>query len=115
MRSVNGVRAVTYDCWGTLIKDRDFEGAMAKRTGALSRLLRLSQKEAKDLLWEAWGRHDAAWRQVESFGGGRMASYCLQKQGVSEDDLLAELTRSFEEASLETGVEAVPQIGRAHV
>ena len=46
MKRVDGIRAVTYDCWGTLLQDRDWEGAMHKRIGALSRFLSVSKDEA---------------------------------------------------------------------
>ena len=107
MKRVEGIRAVTYDCWGTLIKDRDFEGAMSKRAGALEHLLGLEPAEAHALLREAWTRHDQAWKQVETFGPGRMAAYCLEARGIGDDDVMQELTRAFEEASFETGVSVV--------
>ena len=107
MKRVDGIRAVTYDCWGTLLKDRDWEGAMAKRQSALLRFLDLSDEEAKELLAEAWSRHDEAWKQVETFGAGRMAAYCLEARGIFEDEPISELTREFELASTETGVDAV--------
>ncbi len=107
MKRVDGIRAVTYDCWGTLLKDRDWEGAMSRRAGALSRLLDISDSEAVALLDEAWAKHDEAWRQVETFGPGRMAAYCLEKHGIEDDDLLGDLTKEFEEASLAGGVDAV--------
>jgi len=104
MKRVDGIRAVTYDCWGTLLKDRDWEGAMALRVSALRRYLDLEQSAAEDILTEAWTKHDEAWKQVETFGPGRMAAYCLEAKGVSDDDAIAALTRDFEEASLEIGV-----------
>src|SRR5918992_5537994 len=107
MKRVNGIRAVTYDCWGTLLKDRDWEGAMAIRRSALRRFLDLSEDEATALLDEAWNRHDEAWKQVETFGPGRMAAYCLEARGIFDDDVIANLTREFEEASMLAGVEAV--------
>jgi len=58
-------------------------------------------------LKEAWARHDEAWKQVETFGPGRMAAYCLEARGVDDDESIAALTKEFEEASLEVGVEAV--------
>lgn len=103
-RWVDGTLAVTYDCWGTLLQDRDWEGAMATRVGALRAFLDLSEEEARALVDEAWARHDEAWKQVESFGPGRMAAYCLEKHGISDDDSLNTLTREFEEASLAAGV-----------
>lgn len=107
MRRLQGIRAVTYDCWGTLLKDRDWEGAMAKRQSALRRFLDISEDDARALIEEAWARHDEAWKQVETFGPGRMAAYCLEARGIDDDGAIAELTRAFEEASLETGVDPV--------
>ena len=107
MKRVDGIRAVTYDCWATLLKDRDWEGAMAIRAGALSRALGIDDEEAQSLLGEAWGRHDEAWKQIETFGPGRMAAYCLESRGVDDDDAIRELTRVFEEASIEVGVDRV--------
>jgi HAD superfamily hydrolase (TIGR01549 family) len=107
-KRVDGIRAVTYDCWGTLLKDRDWEGAMASRRSALQRFLDVDESEATALLEDAWVKHDDAWKQVETFGPGRMAAHCLEAVGIVDDDTtLSELTREFEEASLRTGVEAV--------
>ncbi|HWC14487.1 MAG TPA: HAD family hydrolase [Actinomycetota bacterium] len=107
VKRVDGIRAVTYDCWGTLLKDRDWEGAWKKRLGALRASLDIDRADADQLLKEAWAKHDEAWKQVETFGPGRMAAYCLEARGVFDDDRIAELTRQFEEASVEVGVEAV--------
>ena len=107
MKRVDGIRAVTYDCWGTLLKDHDWEGAMTRRAGALSDALGLDEAAAIALLQEAWAKHDEAWRQVETFGPGRMASYCLEKHGIEDDELLGRLTKEFEEASLAGGVDGV--------
>lgn len=106
-KRVDGIRAVTYDCWGTLLKDRDFDAAMSTRAEALGSALNLSEGEALDLVHEAWAKHDDAWKQVETFGPGRMAAYCLEARGVSDDDAIASLTRQFEEASMASGVEPV--------
>ena len=107
MKRVDGIRAVTYDCWGTLLKDHDWEGAMDIRLSALRRFLDLDDSDARALINEAWARHDEAWKQVETFGPGRMAAYCLEARGVDDDDSISELTREFEEASIQTGVDAV--------
>jgi putative hydrolase of the HAD superfamily len=107
MKRVEGIRAVTYDCWATLLKDRDWEGAMEKRIDALLSYLDIGRDEARSCLEEAWLKHDEAWKQVETFGPGRMAAYCLESRGIFEDDIIADVTRRFEEASLESGVVAV--------
>jgi FMN phosphatase YigB (HAD superfamily) len=107
VKRVEGIRAVTYDCWATLLMDRDWEGAMRKRIGALGRFLDLRDEEAEELLLEAWRKHDEAWKQVETFGPGRMAAYCLEARGIFGDEAIEELTREFEEASLVAGVAPV--------
>lgn len=107
MKRFDGVQAVTYDCWGTLLKDKDHEGAHEIRRSALSDFLGLDEPEAEDLLQEAWARHDEAWKQIETFGPGRMAAYCLEARGISDDDSIVTLTKQFEEASLQGGVQAV--------
>jgi putative hydrolase of the HAD superfamily len=106
-KRVDGIRAVTYDCWGTLLRDRDWEGAMAKRLSALRRFIDLEDTEATALLDEAWAKHDDAWKQIETFGPGRMAAYCLESKGIFDDVPIGELTKEFEEASLQAGVDAV--------
>ena len=107
MKRWDEIRAVTYDCWGTLLRDRDWKGATDLRRSALRRFLDLNEEEASSLLDEAWRKHDEAWKQVETFGAGRMAAYCLEARGVSDDESIAALTKEFEEASLQGGVEAV--------
>jgi putative hydrolase of the HAD superfamily len=107
MRRVEGVRAVTYDCWGTLLRDHDWEGAMEIRLGALLRFLDISEDEGRDLIEEAWRHHDDAWKQIETFGPGRMAAFCLEARGIDDDDKISELTQEFENASLQAGVDAV--------
>ncbi|HVM35452.1 MAG TPA: HAD family hydrolase [Actinomycetota bacterium] len=106
-KRVDGIRAVTYDCWGTLLRDRDFEGATHLRVSALRRFLPLEEPAAYELLEEAWAKHDEAWKQVETFGPGRMAAYCLEKHGIFDDEPIRELTKEFEEATISTGVDAV--------
>jgi putative hydrolase of the HAD superfamily len=102
-----GIRAVTFDCWATLIRDRDLAAATLLREQAITRLLSVDEARAKALLGEAWDRHHDAWKQVGTFGPGRMAVYCVEQLGIDDADLLAELTAEFEEATLATGVDAV--------
>ena len=80
---------------------------MATRAGALRRFLDMTEAEANELLAEAWSRHDEAWKQVETFGPGRMAAYCLQARGIDDDESLRTLTKEFEEASIDAGVAPV--------
>lgn len=101
------IRAVTYDCWSTLIKDRDWERAMTKRAGAVQEALEIDEREARRLLDEAWRKHDEAAKRLGTFGPGRMAAYCLEAHRKADDERVAWLTAQFEEATMEIGVEAV--------
>jgi putative hydrolase of the HAD superfamily len=105
--SFDGVRAVTFDCWATLIRDRDWDAATERRAAAITRLLGVDATRARALLQEAWERHHDAWREVSTFGPGRMAAYCAEASGVDDEEVLAELTAEFEEATLATGVDSV--------
>ncbi len=108
MTTLGGVRAVTFDCWATLIRDRDWKAATARRERAITRLLGVGPERAGTLLQEAWDRHHDAWKRVSTFGPGRMAAYCVEQAGAAwEDDVLTALTLEFEEATLATGVDAV--------
>lgn len=107
MRTLDGIQAVTYDCWATLLEDADPEGAHEVRRSALLRFLDLDTADADALLARAWARHDDAWKQIETFGPGRMAAYCLEAHGISDDESIQELTKVFEEASLDAGVKPV--------
>ena len=84
---------------------------MATRAGALRRYVDMSEQEADQLLAEAWAKHDEAWKQVETFGPGRMAAYCLEARGIDDDESIRALTKEFEEASINAGVEAVEHAG----
>lgn len=81
---------------------------MERRIGALLHFLDVDESEARALIEEAWEKHDEAWKQIETFGPGRMAAYCLEARGISDDESIRQLTKEFEEATLETGVDAVP-------
>lgn len=80
---------------------------MAIRQSALRRFLDIDDTDAGALMQEAWLRHDDAWKQIETFGAGRMAAYCLESRGIFDDDAILALTKEFEEASTQTGVVAV--------
>src|SRR5437763_8412707 len=109
MAMFDGIRAVTFDCWGTLIRDRDMAAATALREAAIRRLLGVDEERATVLLKEAWDPHHGAWTNVGTFGPGRMAAYCVEAAGdVHDEATLTQLTLAFEEATLETGVDATP-------
>ena len=111
MNELAGIRAVTYDCWATLLRDGDPGRSMNLRVEALQRSMEIDKAAAQALLKEAWRRHDDAWKQTQTFGPGRMAACCLEAHGIADDAQLEELSREFEEASLRGGVVAADGAG----
>jgi putative hydrolase of the HAD superfamily len=107
------LRAVTFDCWGTLIVDPDPKGTFAARAEALARLGGTSLPRARELLAEAWRIHHDAWRALRPFGSPGMAAYCLRALGRDEPGRRAALVRAFEEPSGSSGVRAVPGAAEA--
>lgn len=98
-----GARAVTFDCWGTLIYEADPAVAVRRRVEDLARLADLDADSASALLSEAWQEHFEAWRRHENFGSPGMVSWIGERVALSEDARAA-LLRSLEEASLANGV-----------
>ena len=106
-----GIDAVTFDCWGTLIFDKpevDGRTSYNVRVEHLARLGGLAYAAADDLLQEAWAHHHTAWHELRGYGSSGMAEHCLAALGIDDPRAHAELTDAFEEASIEFGVEVVP-------
>jgi putative hydrolase of the HAD superfamily len=112
----HGLGAVTFDCWGTLIFDKpETEGRTSYnvRVEHLARIGGLEYQAADDLLQEAWAHHHTAWHELRGYGSAGMAAHCLAALGIDDAAVLRELTDSFEEASIEFGVEVVPGAAEA--
>lgn len=103
------LRAVTYDCWNTLLTPYDDTEAIHVRIAALSEAVGIREAEARAQLTEAWQRHRAAWMRSESYVSAHVVDWLLDRHGRSDDDTLrGHLRKVFEEASLETGAGATP-------
>lgn len=102
-----GVRAVTFDCWSTLIFDYRAEDARRLRIEGLARIARVAQDAAAALLDAAWLEHFAAWDSGVQFGAPGMAAWILKETDTQSDGTLDALTRCFEEAALDVGVRLV--------
>lgn len=107
------LRAVTFDCWGTLIFERtsravDGRAAFEVRVAAVARVGGVTLERAREVLTAAWQRHFEAWQALECFGSPGMAGFCLESLGGVDPERLAALTTALEDAALEIGVEAVP-------
>lgn len=106
-----GIDAVTFDCWGTLIFDKPEVGGRASynvRVENLARIGGLELEAADELLKEAWAHHHTAWHELRGYGARGMAEHCLRALGIADPARLSELTDAFEEASIEFGVDVVP-------
>lgn len=111
MSTLTGLDAVTFDCWGTLIFDKpETEGRTSYnvRVEHLARIGNLSIEAADQLLQEAWAHHHTAWHELRGYGAPGMAQHCLEALGIRDERRLRGLTDAFEEASIEFGVEVVP-------
>ncbi len=92
------LRAVTFDCWGTLITDSGFERAMARRVEAIAETFGIDSTQAADVLDRAWREHHGAWIDARQYGSEGMASFCFTELGVTDDAACARLTEALEEA-----------------
>jgi putative hydrolase of the HAD superfamily len=98
------IRAVTFDCWGTLINDNDFAAATAARVKAVADAAGIDESKARDILNRAWDTHHAAWVRGEQFGSTRIAEFCCSELSLTGDDDAQRLCTAFEEAGRLGGV-----------
>jgi putative hydrolase of the HAD superfamily len=116
------IRAVTFDCWGTLITDSGFERAMAGRVDALAGVTGLARPEAAELLDRAWREHHNAWMDARQYGSSGMARFCVTELGLADDEACDRLTEALEEAgrlgsqsALEGAVDTLELLRRAGI
>jgi putative hydrolase of the HAD superfamily len=110
------LRAVTFDCWGTLIYERETHSAYAVRSSALRRSAEAAGAVVADgceraALDRAWHRHWSLWYEGIASGPREIADWALAELGVSEATIAEELAREFSEAALAS--EVVPLAGAA--
>lgn len=110
------LEAVTFDCWNTLLRERDFAVARARRADALVRVaaergVELAPDAAAEALRAAFERHLALWRDGVASGAPEMAHWALASVGVADPALAARLAPVLEEASLAGEAEALPGAG----
>jgi putative hydrolase of the HAD superfamily len=107
------LRAVTFDCWGTLIFERDPAQVQRLRIEAVAVAARragapLDVDAAGAVLDAAWRRHLEAWRAHRQSGSAEMAGWVLESLGVdpaARSELAPGLARALGESSLESGSE----------
>jgi putative hydrolase of the HAD superfamily len=81
-------RAVTIDCWSTLLRDLDSGGALRQRGAALAgvagRLGReIAPEAAMELIDRSWALHLDEWRGGRTFGPEGAARWCLDELGLA--------------------------------
>jgi putative hydrolase of the HAD superfamily len=102
------IRAVTFDCWNTILRERSYDGARNARAECLSEAVNLPIAECAAVLDCAWSEHHRRWVAGEVFAASHMARFALTECRKYDDELHASLSRSFEDASLGFGAELVP-------
>jgi putative hydrolase of the HAD superfamily len=106
------LRAVTFDCWGTLIYECDAAQAYRLRVAAVVRTLErggiaLDVDAARGALDLAWRRHLDAWQAHRASGAAEMAVWILEALRIEpgvRSALGPELGRALAEASLELDI-----------
>lgn len=107
------LHAVTFDCWNTLIVERNPEMGFELRLRAYHRMLIDAGRDvmparAELSLVRAWQRHADAWSEGRSTGAPEVARWALEPYGLDDDVRVQELTRVLCEARTEEGVAALP-------
>lgn len=121
-------RAVTFDCWNTLLIEQDWGSAHALRVGALMEAAREAGRPAlRDVAGavfdRAWGRHMALWVDGVATGAPHVATWCLEELGLEvEGPPFDHLVEHFQRAShtgrvtaLDGARETVERLARAGV
>jgi len=98
-------RAVTFDCWQTLICEESWEIAHGLRVAALARAAASAERdlepgEAGRAFDAAWGRHMDLWANQVATGAREVAHWALEELDLNpHGDAFEPLLMAFEEAS----------------
>jgi FMN phosphatase YigB (HAD superfamily) len=114
------LEAVTFDCWGTLLYERDPAATWERRVALVARAgaragLGEDAGEARSALDAAFRRHWTLWREGVASGASEMAAWALAelagRRGVPapEPAGAVQLARELSEALLESEVLALPE------
>jgi putative hydrolase of the HAD superfamily len=98
-------RAVSFDCWNTLLYEEDWQTAHALRVGELALAARdagreFTHEDARRAFDSGWERHMRLWAEGEATGAREVARWGLAELGLRvEGRVFEELVTSYEEAS----------------
>ena len=112
---IRNLKAVTFDCWGTLIYERDPAATYARRVELLAQStaalgLGCTGEEARSALDQAWRRHWTLWHEGSASGALEIAGWALdalsEESGGDPPDeaAVAELGGGFSIAALESEI-----------
>jgi putative hydrolase of the HAD superfamily len=124
----NAPVAVTFDCWNTLLRERDWHEAHARRVDGLFHAAResgarISRKQAGDAFDGAWQRHMDLWGEGVASGAREVATWAMEAVGALTHGAEFELlVAHFENAShssvvtpVDGAVETVERLAAAGV
>ena len=106
-------KAVTIDCWSTLLNDLDADGALRQRGAALAGVAgRLGREIAPEaaiaLIDRSWAFHLEEWRGGRMFGPEGAARWCLDELGLEAGvSDVAELAEAIATGTLTVGTAPV--------
>jgi len=116
------IRAVTFDCWGTLLTYEPAGGrSQALRVEALQRAFvagghACTPEQAAGRLEAAHRQHLDAWEEALNTGAADIARWALEPLGISDPEIVNTCVHSLEEAALSVEVpplEGAPETLRA--
>jgi putative hydrolase of the HAD superfamily len=107
------IRAVTFDCWGTLIHERDPSAGETLRVQILLDLASakqsdLTRQRAEEALRAAHRRHVELWVRGVASGSREMARWALEALGLECTSLAREVAEALAEVSLTQEVVPLP-------
>jgi FMN phosphatase YigB (HAD superfamily) len=88
-------KAITFDCWSTLINDIDWKATVRRRVEVLVEVaarhrVELHPERAAELIEGSWKVHVDAWRRGEVFGNVGASRWCAEQLGVEAPEQLAD-------------------------
>ena len=100
------LRAVTFDCWGTLIYLRDEAAVLERRVEAVCAVARdggsdPAEEDARHAFVAAWQRHDDLWAEGVASGAPEMAGWTLEALDIRDAALAARLAHELEQSAPE--------------
>jgi HAD superfamily hydrolase (TIGR01549 family) len=112
-------KAITFDCWSTLIADVDWDATLVRRQQALVQIASsngwdLDPEKAVELIEGSWREHVQAWREGKLYGAAGAARWVIGQltadADITEEEaeaLANELATQMEDATSQVGTKVV--------